>query len=111
MINIRITLDKEGNLGSLRAEGHSSAEKGTSIVCAAVSAQLRSVVRVLEARAGIKAVISADEPGFLELFVESVSVKHWLAGVTDVLIAGLLETERDFPEECSIKLFNNDLRS
>lgn len=113
MIDIRITIDKKGNLGSLKAEGHSmAAGKGSIIVCAAVSAQLRSVVRVLETRTGIDAVISADEPGLLELFVESVSGDAvWLAGVTDVLLAGLLETERDFPDECSIKLFNNDLRS
>ena len=112
MIDIRVTIDEEGNLGSLKASGHSSAEKGSSIVCAAVSAQLRSVVRVLETRTGLDAVISADEPGFLELFVKSVSGDAvWLTGVTDVLLAGLLEMERDFPDECSIKLFNNDLRS
>ncbi|MBI9106913.1 MAG: ribosomal-processing cysteine protease Prp [Spirochaetales bacterium] len=113
MINIRIAIDNKGNLGTLRAEGHAmNAEKGSNIVCAAVSAQLRAVVRALQAKAGIEAVISADEPGFLELIVKSgLGNSEWLEGATDVLLAGLLETERDFPDECSIKLFKNDLRS
>jgi len=113
LIDIRITIDNDGNLSVLKAEGHSMlAEKGSNIVCAAVSAQLRSVVRVLETGREVDARVSADEAGFLELIVKpETGSNSWLTGVTDVLLAGLLETERDFPDECSVKLFKNDLRS
>ena len=109
MIDIGITIDNDGNLGSLRAEGHSmTAGRGANIVCAAVSALLRASVRALDARAGVNTVISADEPGFLELFVESASGdEQWLSGITEMLLAGLLETERDYPGECRIDLREN----
>jgi uncharacterized protein YsxB (DUF464 family) len=110
LIDIRITLDQEGSLFTLKAEGHSmSAGKGSNIVCAAVSAQLRSVVRALKACSRADAEVSTDKPGFLELAVgPHADGKLWLKGVTDVLLAGLLETERDFPDECSIKLFKKN---
>ena len=113
MIEIRITLDQEGNLFTLKAEGHSmSAKKGSNIACAAVSAQLRSAVRALKTCSLAVTEVTADKPGFLELAVTvRADGRLWLKGVTDVLLAGLLETERDFPDECSIKLFEKELRS
>ena len=105
MIEIRISVDGSGNLKSLRAEGHSmSAPQGNNIVCAAVSTQLRSLVRVVESGNGCQGLIKADREGFLELELESTADVRWLAGVTDVLLAGLIEIERDYPGECSLKL-------
>ncbi len=106
MIDVRITVDKNGNLRSLRAEGHSmSAPKGSNIVCAAVSAQLRSLVRVLQSGPGCKSRVNADRDGFLELSVETEEGENrWLTGVTDIILAGLIENERDYPDECSVKL-------
>ena len=106
MIDIGITIDDDGNLGGLKAEGHSlTAEKGSNIVCAAVSAVLRAAVRALSARAGLDVAVKADTPGYLELFVEKTEGgDSWLMGVTDILLAGLLEVERDYPDECRIVL-------
>jgi len=106
LIHIMIAVDTDGNLRSLKAEGHSmSAAKGSNIICAAVSAQLRSVVRVLQNGIGLKSLVSADRDGLLELSVETEDGENrWLTGVTDVLLAGLIEIERENPRECSIKL-------
>ena len=106
MIEITVAVDDNGNLKSLKAEGHSmSAAKGSNIICAAVSAQLRSVVRVLQNNPLVKIRVAADRDGFLELSVETgIGENRWLTGVTDVLLAGLIETERETPGECSIKL-------
>ena len=110
MIRVRITVDSRGNLRSLKAEGHSmTALKGDNIVCAAVSAQLRSVVRVLGTSNSAGTVIKADRPGFLELIVkENHGPEGWLNGVTEVLLAGLLETGNEYPGECSVELIRND---
>ena len=106
MIEITIAVDNNGNLKSLKAEGHSmSAAKGSNIICAAVSAQLRSVVRALANGPGCETRVAADHDGFLELSVQTGNGENrWLTGVTDVLLAGLIETERDYPRECIIKL-------
>ena len=106
MIEIRIALDQGGNLKSLKAEGHSmSAPKGSNIVCAAVSAQLRSAVRVLAGAPGCSTAVSAERDGFLELSVKAGNGENrWLTGVTDVLLAGLMETEREYPGECRLEL-------
>lgn len=106
MIKITVAVDIDGNLKSLMAEGHSmSAAKGSNIICAAVSAQLRSVVRVLQSNQACKSTVAADRDGFLELSVETGDGgNRWLSGVTDVLLAGLIEIERDNPRECSVKL-------
>ncbi|MDC7227034.1 MAG: ribosomal-processing cysteine protease Prp [Spirochaetales bacterium] len=106
MIDIMIAVDLNGNLRSIKSEGHSmSAAKGGNIICAAVSAQIRSVVRVLDKGTGCISRVKADQDGYLELSVEAGEGENrWLKGVTDVLVAGLLETERDYPDECSVKL-------
>ncbi len=105
MINIWIGVDNSGNLRSIKAEGHSmSALKGSNIVCAAVTSQLRSVVRVMESADGCQSSISAEHDGQLALEIMSCNDNRWLAGVTDVLLAGLIEIERDFPDECKIEL-------
>ena len=105
MIEIWVTVDNNGSLKSIRAEGHSlSARKGSNIVCAAVSAQLRSVARVIDNGKSCVSRIKAESEGFLELEIDSYSDERWMAGVTDVLLAGLIETEREYPADCSIKL-------
>ena len=106
MIEIMIAVNLYGNLKSLKAEGHSiSAAKGSNIICAAVSAQLRSVVRVISSCNGCKSQVTADHDGFLELSVDTGDGENrWLTGVTDVLLAGLMEVERDNPRECKITL-------
>ncbi len=105
MINLEITLDKSGNLEKLKSVGHAEMrDDGVSIACAAVSAQLRGAVRAFECCGTAILRGSADRPGSLEFSVDASKLNSdWLKGLTDVLLAGLIETEKDYPDECIIK--------
>lgn len=105
MIKIRIGVDNNGVLRSILAEGHSeTAGKGNNIICAAVSAQIRGLVTAVAGCADCSAVIAADRDGFLDMKITSCGRTDWLCGVTDVVLSGLLKTEQEYPDECSIKL-------
>ncbi|MDC7124365.1 MAG: ribosomal-processing cysteine protease Prp [Spirochaetales bacterium] len=104
MIGLKVSVGKNGNLESVRAEGHSfSNPRGSNIVCAAVSSQLRSLVRVVESLDYCDYEIETDD-GFLLLVIKHCKDQRWLSGITDMLLSGLIETERDFPEECKLEL-------
>lgn len=108
MIHIGLLRDDIGCLAHLRSEGHAAGAPGANIVCAAVSALLRSVARVLESRGSI--VVSGEAPteGVLEITIERYDAgdSGYLLGVTDVLVRGLEDLAREAPGQ--VRLERND---
>ncbi len=113
MIEIRIAVSENGILKSLRAEGHSlSAPKGSNIVCSAVSVLLGSSLRALKSGGNCSPDIKNEQDGFLEFSVDTETQHNGrIGGITDMLLAGLLEIERDYPGECRIELIKSSNRS
>lgn len=105
MIRIRLQRDDAGCLKHLQSEGHAAGAPGANIVCAAVSALLRSVVRVLERHGSIVVSGRAPAEGVLELTVERYSAgdTQYLLGVTDVLVRGLADLEYEAPGDVLIE--------
>lgn len=107
MIRVAVELDRRGLLSALQAEGHAAAltESG-SVPCAAVSALVRTAARLIEAREGLEHSGGAPAPGRLSLQVGRTErrQRRWLLGVTDYLLAGLRDVEREYPAECSVEI-------
>ena len=104
MIIIKAVLDKNGILLSCKAAGHAGAgEKGTDIVCAAVSVLLRTAVRSLSGREGITIRCTAPERGLLDFEAEyTAEGKDFLYAAGVFLIDGLSSVAEEYPEHCTL---------
>lgn len=90
----------------VRVSGHSQTDSGgMSVACAAVSALVRTAGRLIEADSTISSRGGAESTGELLLDIEySDQHRKWLRGVTDFLVIGLKDVERDYPQECRVEL-------
>lgn len=108
MINIEIGLNQSGVLGRLSATGHSNrGPKGSDIVCASVSALLRTTARVLAQEPGLSVKGRAEQEGSFNFSVTGTPSNGiaWLKGVTDVLLKGLGDIQAEFPDLCKLMIF------
>ena len=106
MIEIDVVLDETGFLRSCRAAGHANAGRtGTDIVCASVSVLMRTAVRILSERKGIRCHSGAPEPGCLWLEIEyTAEGRDFLSATGEFLITGLRSVAEEFPGNCKLKV-------
>ena len=108
MIRVRLVSDTGMCLVHLTVTGHAAIEDGgtVSVACAAVSAIVRTAARLIEMRPGVDSDGSAEKAGRLEIAIRGYppAQREWLRGVSDFLIVGLKDVERDYPEECEVVL-------
>jgi uncharacterized protein YsxB (DUF464 family) len=107
VIRIVVELDNRGLLRSLAADGHAAMlQESGSIPCAAVSALVGTAARLIEARDGIVHSGGASAAGSLNLTIHSAGRRErpWLQGVTDYVVAGLQDVEREYPAECRVEI-------
>lgn len=105
MIRVALQHDRSGCLRRLEMEGHAGgAPAGANTVCAAASALARTAARVLDAASGIELAGTADDEGRLEVQVTSYEreVANYLKGVSDFLLVGLRDLEREYPDEVGV---------
>lgn len=110
MIHVIITLDSEGILSKVIADGHSEYEKkGRNIVCAAATVLLRTAARQLEAITGVKLNGEAETPGSLNFVIERYSENRiaYLKGITDFLVKGIDDLSIEYPIECALTIHRN----
>lgn len=108
MIRVALRRGSDGALKEVESTGHASTAAGSpgeNVACAAVSALLRSSGRLLASRPGIEVDGDASEPGRFRLVLRRVrrGQRRYLQGVTDVLVQGLSDIYRDFPDEIEIQ--------
>ncbi len=105
MIHVGLQRDDNGCLRHLRSEGHAAGAPGANIVCAAVSALLRSVARVLESHGSVVVSGRAPAEGVLEITIERYAAADagYLLGITDVLVRGLEDLAREAPAEIRLE--------
>ena len=111
MIEVDLVLDSELCIERLRVLGHSpQLVHGTSVPCAAVSALVRTAARVIEADSRVRSGGGADREGSLELRVDECPEdrREWLRGVSDLLIVGLRDVEKEYPGDCSLRLHTQE---
>jgi len=105
-LSIHVSLSPGGLLRGFEARGHAGrAPAGRNLACAAATVLLRSTARACVAR-GLATGGGAREPGDLRLSVAPVPEpeRGWLRGVTDVLLRGVDDLQRDYPGEILVEL-------
>jgi uncharacterized protein YsxB (DUF464 family) len=103
VITVVVRVDTGRRLLGFEMNGHASQSagaRGHNIVCAAVSALVRSCSEALAGQNGVVAVGSGDE-GRLVVRVSQCDPgqMEWLRGVTSVLISGLERIRQESPSE------------
>jgi uncharacterized protein YsxB (DUF464 family) len=109
VITIDIGIDGNGCLSRLSSEGHSIVTgKETSPVCAAVSVILRTAGRCLSLNREIRIDGIAPKEGILRLVVNSIgeNATEWLRGITDYIVLGLTDIEKEFPHQICVMVTN-----
>lgn len=105
MIRIVLSLNSRRCITKVSVEGHAlRGDSGNSVPCAAVSALTGTAARLISSNEDIVGGGSADAPGMMILNVVKVEDRsiQWLQGITDFLVIGLKEVEREYPAECSV---------
>jgi uncharacterized protein YsxB (DUF464 family) len=112
VIKISIGLDKWDCIKECSAEGHSLlAKPGTDILCAAVTALLRTAYRLLYSKELIMKDGKTPVYGNLAFTIDDYPIEErsGLKGITDFLILGLNDLASEYPERLEIiikKAFN-----
>ena len=107
MMSVVVSLSPAGCIEELRASGHAGvARHGADIVCAAVTAVLRTTVEVLHSRPGVRCQGEAPVEGELTLTVYHIPAEslEWARGVTDFLLAGCLGIQSEAPEAVAVEI-------
>ena len=105
MIQVELTRCTDGTLVSCKAKGHSTlAAKGSDIVCAMVTAILRTSATVLADEAENCLEVKAPEAGHLEfcLLDKDAFNKERLVCVADFIQRGLEMISAEYPDQLHV---------
>jgi len=109
LIRLRLSLETDGCLSALRAEGHARQGKaGSDLVCAAFTALVKALFNLLSTADGIQLEARAEREGIACLRVLSCTPERrsWLKGVTDFFLRGMADLKQDYPETITIEVNN-----
>jgi uncharacterized protein YsxB (DUF464 family) len=112
VIQISATVDGEGRLRSLSAEGHSFRKGGDfSPACAAVTALLRTAAGLLEAEPDVETHVSLPAEGSMVLNVGKIpnTLTGRYRGITDFLICGLARISQEAPEDLDMRVIHESI--
>ncbi len=110
MIKIDIRVDKRGCIKEINAKGHGGlGKKGSDILCSAVSVLIRSFGKVIYTSGAVKAEGKASERGSVYLMLKDIPQEKvsWIQGMSTMVIAGLTDLEREFPENIRVNIFRD----
>lgn len=106
MIRAAVTVGPDGLLQRIEITGHAGhGVSGDDIVCAAVTTLVRSAARLLEGDGRFALSGEAPEPGALSFSVtvgKAADSLPYLRGIGDMLILGLSDITREYPDRCSL---------
>lgn len=107
MIRLKISLYPDGCLKRFEACGHARAgEQGQDIVCAAVTALLRTSANLLSRKPDLEVDGNAPEPGMMNIYLHKPKPERieWIQGVTDFLLFGLQDLKTEYPEKLCVEI-------
>ncbi len=105
MILFSIKRDRNNRINGFTCSGHAGySEKGTDIVCAAVSALTQSAILTLERLVGVKLKLKADaKTGFMdcswENFPQIIEQSELVIGMVAL---GLAEIQKQYPDHLKV---------
>ncbi len=104
MLRVLLALSKDRLLRRFEATGHAVGDPGRNIACAAATVLLRTAGRECAAH-GLVALGSAAGPGEMAMVLsDRTSEDAWLRGVTDVLMRGMSDLQREFPDQIALRV-------
>ena len=83
------------------ASGHAQAgQRGEDIVCAGVTALLRTCAKLLSRQPDLITGGDAPEEGEMHLILHDPPVERieWIRGITDFLLSGLQDLKSEYPD-------------
>jgi hypothetical protein len=107
VIRLRVRLHADGSLGGFSASGHAGAGgKGGDIVCAAATALLRTAAGLLAGQPDLAVEGGSPAEGQMHLSLPKAPAakREWLRGVTAMLVAGLTDLAREYPERLELRI-------
>jgi uncharacterized protein YsxB (DUF464 family) len=106
MIYVDMALDEAGLLRSCSVMGHADAgPRGGDIVCAAVSVLLRTALRTLSGREGIRIRGDAPERGALWLETDYTGEgRGFLSAAGAFLVEGIKSVSEEYPDYCTLHI-------
>ncbi|MDR3342609.1 MAG: ribosomal-processing cysteine protease Prp [Treponema sp.] len=106
MIVIDVVVDDAGLLKSCSVTGHAKAgPKGGDIVCAAVSVLVRTALRTLSGREGIRVRGDAPERGVWWMETDyTQGGSNFLCAAGAFLIEGLESVSAEYPDYCTMHI-------
>lgn len=110
MISVLIERSKTGILLGVKAQGHAGyAEKGSDIVCSAVTVLIRTTLQVLSELKDVNLKTDVSQRGLISFkilqgFPSSVEEKLKYAG--DFLEKGLSSVQKEFPDNLELVIKN-----
>lgn len=105
MVSFSIKRDRNNRINGFTCSGHAGyAEKGTDIVCAAVSALTQSAILALERLVGVDLKLKADsKTGFLDCVWENIPQKTEQSELIIGMVAlGLREIQKQYPDHLNV---------
>lgn len=121
MIEVTLVLNSaHSTLEEVVVQGHSG-DAGSSVVCAAVTALVRTAARTVESYGKFLVDGGAESPGTLHFKIageeaiagEDAAEKGdyiWLMGVTDYLVTGIRDIGQEHPAECKMEILSGGKR-
>jgi uncharacterized protein YsxB (DUF464 family) len=109
VIRVGLRHDRLGCLRHLEMDGHATgAPLGENPVCAAATALARTAARVLDDVVGIEVRGTAEREGRLSVEVAGYEreMADYLKGLSDYLLVGLRDLEREFPDQVTVVVEN-----
>jgi uncharacterized protein YsxB (DUF464 family) len=103
---VKVSLDVNGCLSGFSSLGHSQGKEQGNIVCAAISALVRTASRVICIDTNIPIQGDIVEKGSLQFKILAVPENkiQWLKGITDFLIQGLNDIHSEYPHDICIEI-------
>jgi len=105
MVTFSIRRDRNNRINGFTCSGHAGySEKGTDIVCAAISALTQTAVLALDRLVGVKPILKADsKTGFMDCRWENLSDKTDQAElVIGMVLLGLSEIQKQYPDHLKV---------
>jgi uncharacterized protein YsxB (DUF464 family) len=110
LIEVRLILSKAETpqLLEIHAKGHAFRKKGQeSLTCGAFSMLLKVFSGLVEQKLNSFAELKAQEPGLFDYILGALpqGMDQWYQGVTDMMLRGMADLERDNPREIKIEVY------
>lgn len=111
MITARAVIDSHSCLIDLDVNGHAGyGEKGFDIVCSAVTVLSRTAGRVLISQFNKNCMFESAGRGSFKLRLGKIGKgkREWTEGITEFLLKGLSDLEKEYPACIKLEIISNE---